>query len=72
MATHYPSSGWLRLDSDTLTALGQLKAAGGHTSFDETVWSLLVANTDAAPDPVATREDRADDLDGLAERGGRR
>lgn len=45
--TYYPNSGWLRLDRDTLTALGHVKSSGGHTTFDETIWSLLVAHRDA-------------------------
>lgn len=48
MERYYPNSGWLRLDRDTLTALGHVKAAAGHESFDATIWSLLVAHTDAA------------------------
>jgi hypothetical protein len=49
--TYWPNSGWLRLDRDTLTALGHVKATGGHLSFDQTIWSLLVASRDASEDP---------------------
>jgi len=39
---YWPSTGWLRLDRDTLGALSNVKVAGGFTTWDETVWSLLV------------------------------
>lgn len=42
VALYFPNSGWLRLDRDTLVALSNVKSVGGFTTWDETVWSLLV------------------------------
>ncbi len=41
MAAHYPGGGWIRLQSETLDALAQRRAAGGHPSFDALVRNLL-------------------------------
>jgi uncharacterized protein DUF6084 len=43
MDQHFPNSGWLRLDVDTLDALGAYKSARGLTTWDETMASLLAA-----------------------------
>jgi hypothetical protein len=40
----YPHTGWLRLDHDSIVALGHYKAAQGLTSWDDAVGKLL-ANT---------------------------
>jgi hypothetical protein len=41
IAAHYPGGGWIRLQADTLAALGRAKAERGAHSFDETVRGLL-------------------------------
>jgi hypothetical protein len=38
---HYPSSGWIRLGHDTVTALNAYKSARGHLSLDDAVTELL-------------------------------
>jgi hypothetical protein len=38
---HYPNTGWLRLDRDTVEALAAYRSAHGLLSFDEAVNSLL-------------------------------
>jgi hypothetical protein len=38
---HYPGGGWIRLQSETLEALGRRKAEQGHHTFDDTVRELL-------------------------------
>jgi hypothetical protein len=43
MAAHFPGQGWLRVDRDTLAALGRYRAAHMHTSWDETVTALLAS-----------------------------
>jgi hypothetical protein len=37
----FPNAGWLRLDRDTLDALGRYKSARGLTTWDETLSTLL-------------------------------
>ncbi len=39
---HYPNTGWLRLDRDTVDALADYRSAHGLLSNDEAVTSLLV------------------------------
>jgi hypothetical protein len=46
---YFPGSGWLRLDRDTITALGHFKSSQALMTWDETIWSLLVK----AGEPVA-------------------
>jgi hypothetical protein len=41
IAQHYPNTGWLRLDRDTLEALAAYRSARGLLSLDEAVTSLL-------------------------------
>jgi hypothetical protein len=41
IAAYYPGGGWVRLQTDTLDALGRRKAERGHHSFDDTVAELL-------------------------------
>jgi len=41
MDRYYPDAGWLRLDRDTLDALGRYKSAHGLTGWDDTVRRLL-------------------------------
>lgn len=42
---HYPNTGWLRLDRDTIEALATYRSSRGLLSFDEAVTSLLAANS---------------------------
>jgi hypothetical protein len=41
MDQHYPNTGWLRLNRDTLDALAKYKSANGLLTLDEAVTSLL-------------------------------
>jgi hypothetical protein len=41
MAAYYPGGGWIRLQTETLEALADRKAADGHHSFDALVAELL-------------------------------
>jgi len=41
MDMYFPGSGWLRLDSETLDALGRFKASRALLSFDDAVQRLL-------------------------------
>ncbi|RDH75161.1 hypothetical protein DVS77_27675 [Mycolicibacterium moriokaense] len=41
MTVHYPNTGWLRLDRDTIDALAAYRSARGLLSLDEAVTSLL-------------------------------
>jgi len=43
---HYPGTGWVRLNHDTVTALGAYRSAHGMLSFDEAV-SALISNAAA-------------------------
>jgi Family of unknown function (DUF6084) len=45
MQQHYPNTGWLRLDRDTLDALAAYRSARGLLSLDEAVTSLLDASS---------------------------
>ncbi len=40
---HYPGTGWVRLNHDTVTALGAYRSAHGMLSFDEAVSALITA-----------------------------
>jgi hypothetical protein len=40
---HYPSSGWVRLGHDTMTALNAYKSTRGLLSLDDAVTELLAA-----------------------------
>jgi Family of unknown function (DUF6084) len=42
---HYPNTGWLRLDHDTIDALAAYRSAHGLLSFDDAIASLLPAST---------------------------
>ena len=42
---HYPNTGWVRLNHDTLDALASYKSAHGMLGFDDAVTSLLAART---------------------------
>ncbi|HZA10455.1 DUF6084 family protein [Mycobacterium sp.] len=41
MQQHYPNSGWLRLDHDTIEALAAYRSTRGMLSFDDAITSLL-------------------------------
>ncbi|HZQ33172.1 MAG TPA: DUF6084 family protein [Mycobacterium sp.] len=41
MNAHYPNSGWVRLNRDTLDALAAYKSAHGMLGFDDAVMSLV-------------------------------
>jgi hypothetical protein len=45
MQLHYPNTGWLRLNRDTLESLAQFKSAHGLLGFDDAITSLLTAHT---------------------------
>jgi len=49
MAVFYPSSGWIRLDHDTIAALGGYRAKHGLISWEETMGRLLAEADDATP-----------------------
>lgn len=38
---HYPGTGWIRLDHDVIEALAEHRTRHGHTSWEETLSSLL-------------------------------
>jgi Family of unknown function (DUF6084) len=40
---HYPNTGWLRLDHDSIEALAAYRSAHGLLSFDDAITSLLTA-----------------------------
>jgi len=42
---HYPNTGWLRLNRDTLDALAAYKSEHGMLGFDDAITSLLEART---------------------------
>jgi hypothetical protein len=42
---HYPNTGWLRLDHDTIGALAAYRSGRGLLSFDDAITSLLAANS---------------------------
>jgi Family of unknown function (DUF6084) len=42
---HYPNSGWVRLNRDTVDALSTFKSARGLLSYDDAVTSLLAGHT---------------------------
>ncbi|MEP7091983.1 MAG: DUF6084 family protein [Nocardioidaceae bacterium] len=48
MATHFPGTGWIRLDHDVLGALADFKSRHGLTSWEETVQTLLRERDGAA------------------------
>ena len=52
MAQHYPNTGWLRLDHDTLEALADYKSARGLLGLDDAITSLLAAGVE---NPVVPR-----------------
>jgi hypothetical protein len=41
IAQHYPNTGWLRLDRDTIDALAAYRTARGLLGFDDAITSLL-------------------------------
>ena len=43
MQQHYPNTGWLRVNRETIDALAAYRSARGLLSFDEAVTSLLAA-----------------------------
>lgn len=45
VAQHYPNTGWLRLNHDTIEALVAYRSTRGLLSFDEAVASLLAASS---------------------------
>jgi hypothetical protein len=45
MRQHYPNTGWLRLDHDTVSALAAYRSAHGMLSLDEAVTALLRAES---------------------------
>jgi uncharacterized protein DUF6084 len=44
MQLHYPNTGWLRLNRDTLDTLSDFKSARGLLSYDEAITSLLAGH----------------------------
>ncbi|MCA2300907.1 hypothetical protein JF737_19835, partial [Mycobacterium avium] len=46
---HFPNTGWVRLDRETIDALAAYRTARGLLGFDDAIASLLAANS-------ATRE----------------
>lgn len=48
IAQHYPHSGWVRLDHDTVAALAAYKSARGLWSLDEAVTELLAETHEEA------------------------
>jgi hypothetical protein len=42
---HYPNTGWVRLDHDTVEALAAYRSSRGLLSFDDAIASLLGAST---------------------------
>jgi len=48
MEVHFPGQGWIRLDRETLAALGRYRSARMHSSGDETVTALLAATGEVA------------------------
>lgn len=47
MQQHYPNTGWLRLDHDTLEALADYKSMRGLLGFDDAITALLAASREA-------------------------
>ncbi|OBB74030.1 DUF6084 family protein [Mycobacterium sp. 852014-52144_SCH5372336] len=45
MRLHYPNTGWLRLEHDTIDALSEFKSARGLLNYDDAIASLLTAHT---------------------------
>ena len=45
MHLHYPNTGWLRLNRDTLDALARFKSARGLLDMDDAITSLLAPHT---------------------------
>jgi Family of unknown function (DUF6084) len=45
MALHYPNTGWMRLNRDTIEALAAYKSAHGMLGFDDTIASLLAVRS---------------------------
>ena len=45
MRLHYPNTGWLRLDHDTIDALSKFKSVRGLLNYDDAIVSLLAAHT---------------------------
>jgi Family of unknown function (DUF6084) len=45
MASHYPNTGWLRLNHDTVEALAAYRSARGLLSLDDAVTSLLAISS---------------------------
>lgn len=46
IAQHYPNTGWVRLNRDTLDALAAYKSARGLLGFDDAITSLLENSTE--------------------------
>lgn len=55
MDTHFPNSGWLRLQRETLDALAEYRTARGLPTWDETVLAVLEAAGASVPGTKATR-----------------
>jgi Family of unknown function (DUF6084) len=49
MDSYFPNTGWIRLDHDTIRALADYRARQGHTSWDETVRTVLAAAGEVVP-----------------------
>jgi hypothetical protein len=47
IASYFPNTGWLRVDSDVLDQLAEYRARHGLTSWDETMLKLLAAASGA-------------------------
>jgi len=48
MQMHFPNTGWLRLDRDTVAELSRYKSSHGLTTWDEALGTLLHANAEDA------------------------
>jgi Family of unknown function (DUF6084) len=55
MDRYFPNSGWIRLDRDSLDALGRFKAERGLTTWEETVRTLVDAADDSLHEDAPQR-----------------
>jgi hypothetical protein len=49
IASHFPNSGWIRLDQDVLDSIADFRARRGLTGWDETVRTLLADIGEVVP-----------------------
>jgi hypothetical protein len=45
MQLHYPNTGWVRLNRDTIDALAEFRSACGLLGFDDAITTLLEASS---------------------------